>query len=183
MGFPRWAPLTWYMFHKLSYEYKESENDSYKSHYISFFQRMKTIIPCKTCRGHFIENTGVEENKIESNITKENVFPWTVRLHNLVNKMHHKKIYSVEEAKKLYEIPFQNSKMYSFINDYLMYNLNKGIEKDNELINMLKDLCYIYPNPVKREKLIAFVEKLPPQKEKIRQWLTVFYQIIQRKEP
>ncbi len=182
MGFPRWAPLTWYMFHKLSYEYKdaEAESESYKTHYISFFQSMKTIIPCKTCRNHFIGNTGIEENMIEKNISEAQIFPWTVRLHNFVNKTHQKKVYSVEEAKKLYEAPFQNSKMYSFINDYLMYNLNKGIDKDKELMNMLKDLCYIYPNKAKREKLIAFVEKLPPQKEKIRQWLAVFYQIIQK---
>ena len=96
MGFPRWAPLTWYIFHKLSFEYNqviESQSDSeeYKKHYIEFFKSMRTIIPCKTCRNHFIQNIDIEENKIENNISTENIFAWTVRLHNLVNKMHNKK--------------------------------------------------------------------------------------------
>ena len=37
--------------------------------------------------------------------------------------------YRVEEAKKLYTSPLPNHKLYAFINDYVMYNLNKGIEK------------------------------------------------------
>jgi hypothetical protein len=177
MGFPRWAPLTWYMFHKLAndYAYNESVEETDKEHYIQFFKSMKTIIPCKTCRNHFIENTNIEENKIENNITKEKIFEWTVRLHNLVNSMHKKKVFSVEEAKKLYTSPLPNHKLYAFINDYVMYNLNKGIEKDNELVNMLTHLCYIYPNNKKRENLIKFVETIPLKKDKLRSWLSMFY--------
>lgn len=179
MGFPRWAPLTWYMFHKLSYDYANDTKDiDEKEHYIQFFKSMKTIIPCKTCRGHFIENTNIEENKIENNISKEKIFEWTVRLHNLVNTMHKKKNFTIEEAKKLYVAPLPNHKLYAFMNDYIMYNLNKGIEKDNELINMLTHLCYIYPNETKRTKLIKFVEKIPLKKDKLRSWLSMFYLII-----
>jgi hypothetical protein len=183
MGFPRWAPLTWYIFHKLSLEYNqviESQSDSeeYKKHYIEFFKSMRTIIPCKTCRNHFIQNTDIEENKIENNISNENIFDWTVRLHNLVNKMHNKKIYSVEEAKKMYSQPLVHHKLFAFVNDYMIYNLNKGGEKDTQLMNMFTQLCYIYPNKAKREKLITFVNTIPIKKEKIRQWLNLFYAIV-----
>lgn len=178
MGFPRWAPLTWYIFHKLSNEYGqviEKEGEEYKSHYIEFFKSMKTIIPCKTCRNHFIQNTSSEENKIENNMDSTKVFAWTVRLHNLVNTMNKKKVFSVDEAKKMYSSPIMNQQLYAFINDYMMYNLNKGIEKDKELINMFTELCYIYPNKVKRDKLVQFVKKIPIKKEKIRDWLNMFY--------
>ncbi len=195
MGFPRWAPLTWYIFHKLSSEYsqilesirqdntiidREAKIEEYKKHYVQFFQCMRTIIPCKTCRNHFIQNTDLEENKIEKNINDAEIFPWTVRLHNLVNKMHNKKIYSVDEAKKMYAQPLNNQKLYSFMNDYIMYNLNKGVEKDRELLNMLTQLCYLYPNKTKRDKLILFVEKIPIEKDKLRQWLTAFYAIVNK---
>jgi hypothetical protein len=197
MGFPRWAPLTWYIFHKLSNEYnqiidsinndttldeetKSKKIEEYKIHYVQFFQSMKTIIPCKTCRNHFIQNTDLEENKIEKNINKDTIFPWTIRLHNLVNKMHNKKLYTVDEANKMYATPLNNQKLYSFMNDYMMYNLNKGVDKDRELLNMMTQLCYLYPNKLKREKLISFVEKMPIQKEKLRQWLTVFYAIVNK---
>ncbi len=177
MGFPRWAPLTWYVFHKLAHDFdiQEAENEEYKKHYLEFFNSMKTIIPCKTCRNHFIENTNIEENKIENNINGEKIFAWTVRLHNLVNSMNKKKTFSIEEAKKLYKNPIMNQQLYAFINDYMVYNLNKGIEKDNQLINMLTHICYIYPNKTKREKLIKFVEKIPLKKDKIRNWLSMFY--------
>ncbi len=185
MAFPRWAPLTWYMFHKLAYDYHTSINandqEKRKESFLKFFQSMRTIIPCKTCRNHFIENTNMEEYKIEENMTPEKIFSWTVRLHNLVNKMHNKKIYSVEDAKKLYAAPLAHQKMYAFMNDYVMYNLNKGVEKDTELINMLTQLCYLYPNRTKQEKLIKVIEKVPIQKEKVRQWLTVFYTIVNQK--
>ncbi len=171
MGFPRWAPLTWYIFHKMSYDYDENQKD----HYIEFFKSMKTIIPCKTCRNHFNENTNIEENKIENNISKEKIFEWTVRLHNLVNIMNKKKVFTLDESKKLYITPLPNHKLYAFINDYVMYNLNKGIEKDNELINMMIQICYIYPNITKREKLIKFVETIPLKKDNLRKWLTTFY--------
>ncbi len=177
MGFPRWAPLTWYMFHKLAHDFDNNESDEYKKHYLEFFNTMKTIIPCKTCRNHFIENTNIEENKIENNINGEKIFQWTVRLHNLVNSMHKKKVFTVDEAKKLYKAPIINQKLYAFINDYMVYNLNKGIEKDNQLINMFTHICYIYPNKTKREKLIKFVEKIPLKKDKIRDWVNMFYMI------
>lgn len=175
MSFPRWAPLTWYIFHKLAHDYDSSENEEYTNHYLEFFKSMKTIIPCKTCRNHFIQNTSIEENKIENNIDSTKIFDWTVRLHNLVNIINKKKTYTIDEAKKIYKAPIMNQQLYAFINDYMMYNLNKGIEKDKELLNMLTHICYIYPNKVKREKLIKFVEKIPLKKDKIRSWLSMFY--------
>jgi len=45
MGFPRWAPLTWYIFHKLAHDFDPLGSDEYKQHYLEFFNTMKTIIP------------------------------------------------------------------------------------------------------------------------------------------
>jgi hypothetical protein len=173
MGFPRWAPITWYIFHKLAFDYNESNRDHYKR----FFESMRTVIPCKTCRNHFIQNTSLEENTLDANLEKEKIFSWTVRLHNMVNRMNKKKIFTDEEAKKLYEKPMAKGLLYMFINDYFMYNLNKGFDKDQQLMVMMTSLCYLFPDPIKREKLVTFVEKLPPTKEKIRPWLYVFRKI------
>ncbi len=173
MGFPRWAPLTWYIFHKISLDY----DDTHKDHYVAFFQSMKTVIPCKTCRNHFIENTKLEENQVEKNITPETIFSWTVRLHNLVNRTTKKKEYESNDAKALYEKPIDNNKLYAFMNDYMMYNLNKGVDKDRELIAMFKTLCYVYPNKAKRDRLIKFVEKAPPKKDKLWMWIRGFQAI------
>ena len=173
MGFPRWAPLTWYIFHKISIDY----DDTYKEHYKIFFQTMKTIIPCKTCRNHFIENTKLEENQVEPNITADKIFPWTVRIHNMVNRTSKKREYTTDDAKALYDKPIDHNKLFAFMNDYMMYNLNKGADKDRELLAMFKAICYIFPNKVKRERLIKYVEKAQPKKDKLWMWIRGFQMI------
>ena len=173
MGFPRWAPLTWYIFHKFTLEYIPEQ----KEHYTKFFEAMKTVIPCKTCRNHFIHNISQEENLIETNICPEKIFDWTVRLHNEVNKHVNKRIYTVEEAKKLYSKPLIHNSLMSFMNDYMVYNLNKGAEKDAQLLILFTQLCYLHPNKQKRDKLINFVQKMPLTKANIRAWMFGFYRL------
>jgi hypothetical protein len=102
-----WQQITWNLFHTVSLNY----NDNYKQEYIIFFNSLKTIIPCRMCRNHYIENISKENMEIEKNINSDRIFNWTIDLHNSVNKMNRKKIWNYDEARKYYERNNFNNKV------------------------------------------------------------------------
>jgi hypothetical protein len=170
-----WQRITWHLFHTLSLNY----NDKYKEEYIIFFNSLKTIIPCRICRNHYIDNINRDNMEIEKNINSDKIFNWTVDLHNSVNKMHRKKIWSHDEARKYYENNnFNNKVLKMFIFSYIRANFKKNYEKTLELIKMINTLPYLYPYEEKRNKLIDFKEKFELNKDNIKKWLFAFLLIL-----
>ena len=170
-----WQRITWHLFHTISLNY----NDNYKEEYITFFNTLKTIIPCGICRNHYIENISKENMEIEKNINSENFFNWTVDLHNTVNKMHRKKIWSYDDARKYYEHNnFNNKVLKFFIFDYIRTNFRRNYDKTNALLKMINTLPYLYPSEEKRNKLIDFKEKFELNRDSIKKWLLVFFIIL-----
>jgi hypothetical protein len=171
----RWQQLTWYIFHKISLNY----NDLYRNEYIQFFENVKVIIPCRICRNHYIQNVSKENMKINDNINHERIFNWTIDLHNLVNKLNHKKQWDYDMARNYYEkMNFNNHFLLYFINDYIRTNFRKGPEKTNALLNMINTLPYLYPNENIRNKLIDFRQKFEINRDNLKHWLKTFLIII-----
>jgi hypothetical protein len=172
-----WQPLTWIIFHSIALNY----NENYHNEYISFFEAFKVIIPCSICRNHYIEHISKEDMSIEKNVNADNIFNWTIRLHNLVNKMNHKREWNYEEAKKYYmQNNFNNKILKNFIYEYIRTNFKKKPLKTIHLIKMLNSLAYLHPNPDKRNKLIAFKEKFELNRFTLKNWLMAFVLIIQQ---
>ena len=171
----QWQRITWQLFHTLSLNY----NDNYKEQYIVFFDSLKVIIPCGICRNHYIENINKENMHIEDNINGDRIFNWTIDLHNSVNKMHRKKIWSYSEARAYYERNnFSNILLKFFIFEYIRANFRKNYEKTNALLRMINILPYLYPHEEKRNKLIDFREKFELNRDNIRKWLLAFLIIL-----
>jgi len=170
-----WQQITWNIFHTLTLNY----NDNYKQEYIIFFNSLKIIIPCRMCRNHYIENINKENMEIEKNINSDQIFNWTVDLHNSVNKMNKKKIWSYDEARKYYtDNKFNNKLLKFFIFDYIKTNFKKNFEKTTELLKMINTLPYLYPYEEKRNKLIDFKEKFELNRDNIKKWLYTFLIIL-----
>ena len=170
-----WQRITWHIFHTITLNY----NDEYKDEYINFFETLKTIIPCKICRNHFIENTNRENMTIDKNITSDKIFNWTIDLHNSVNKMHRKKIWNYDEARKYYEHNnFNNKVLKFFIFEYVKSNFRKNFDKTNALLKMINTLAYLHPDEGKRNKLIDFKEKFELNRDNIKRWLYAFLIIL-----
>ena len=171
-----WQPLSWFIFHTLALNY----NDKYQEHYKFFFESFTKIIPCKICRNHYIQNINKEKMSISDNINKDNIFNWTVDLHNSVNKLNHKKVWSYEEAKKYYlRNNFNNKALKIFVFEYVRSNFKKNPEKTQNLIKMLNALAYLYPEQEKKDRLINFKEKFILSRYTFKNWLTAFVLIIQ----
>ena len=170
-----WQSITWFLFHTISLNY----NDEYKNEYINFFNTLKVIIPCRICRTHYIQNLNKEGMSIEDNINKEKIFNWTVDLHNTVNKMHHKKLWSHDEARQYYQTHnFNNKLLKFFIFEYIKTNYKKNPEKTTHLIKMMKTLPYIHPHIDKRNKLIDFNNKFDLNRKNIKNWVFSFLVIL-----
>ena len=169
MGGTFWQPLTWIMFHTLALNYEER----YKDHYITFFDSLKTIIPCKMCRDHYTNFLN------KNNINNVNLFNWTIDMHNNVNRMNHTKQWSHEESYNYYKNNnFSNQVLKNFIIQYIQSNFKKSPLKTGELLRMLKTLPYLHPDESKRTQLIEFKEKFDLTRGNIRKWITAFIIII-----
>lgn len=166
-----WQRITWIFFHTLTLNY----NEQYRDKYIEFFDTFKTIIPCKICRNHFIENINKENMSIEGNMNNDRIFKWTIDLHNSVNKMHHKKIWSYDDARNFYtNNNFNNKVLKFFVFQYIRGNFRKGPEKTNQLLRMMSILPYLHPDEDKRNRLIDFKEKFELNRDTIKNWLLAF---------
>jgi hypothetical protein len=175
MSTPIWQPVTWVIFHSISKNYKEE----YHPYYIRFFETFKTIIPCKMCRTHYNENLNKENLTIESNVNSQNIFNWTINLHNIVNKQNHKRQWSYERANDHYGRFFLNNNLIKlFMLEYLKANFRKGPEKTEKLIMMFQCIPYLHPNEEKRRKLIDFKEKFDLRPETMKNWLYAFLLIL-----
>ena len=174
-----WQPVTWTLFHTITLKYKENLIE-YKDQYINFFESFKTILPCKKCKNHYIENLNKEELNINNNLNR--LFEWTVDLHNDVNKINDKKIWNYQEARDYYEkVGLTNEFLNIFIYSYIHYNYKKNPNKTGELIKMLNSLVYLHPDPNKREKLINFRKKFELNRANFKSWLFALLVIIKNK--
>ena len=170
-----WQRATWILFHTITLNY----NEQYKEEYKNFFESLKITIPCKICRNHYTQNVNKDELSFERNINPDRIFNWTVDLHNEVNKMHRKKVWSYDEARNFYtRFNFNNGVLKFVILQYVRANFRKGPEKTEGLFRMLRSLSYLHPNEDKRNKLIGFKEKFELNRETMRNWLLAFLMII-----
>ena len=170
-----WQRATWILFHTIALNY----NDQYKVEYVNFFDSLKTTIPCKICRNHYIENINKEHLSFDNNINPERIFNWTIDLHNEVNRMTHKGIWSYDDARNFYtRYNFHNGVLKFVILQYVRANFRKGPEKTEGLFRMLRSIVYLHPDEDRRNKLIGFKEKFELNRETTRNWLLAILMII-----
>jgi hypothetical protein len=100
MGFSpdTWGRQAWHFIHMvaLSYPPKEVLNDDIKEKYYKFFESLGYTLPCPYCSQHFREKFEKTPPPLES---REELFRWTVDIHNSVNRDNGKREISYEEAK------------------------------------------------------------------------------------
>jgi hypothetical protein len=170
-----WQGLTWFMFHTMTLNY----NPEYRDEYITFFDTLRTIIPCRMCRDNYKNKLDNPLLSIDANLNPERIFNWTVDLHNNVNKSTGKRLWSYDEARNYYNTNNFNNKMVKFfLYEYIKTNYKKTPEKTGQLLRMMKTLPYFNPNREKRQKLIEFKEKFELTRVTFKSWLYAFVLIL-----
>ena len=80
-----WGPIFWHTMHIISLGYPEEPDEPTRQAASSFYQSLSALIPCPICRVHYANH--LKANPVSPSLdTRKDLFTWTVKIHNLVNK-------------------------------------------------------------------------------------------------
>jgi len=98
-----WGKHMWASIHFIALGYPQSPSEKEKSDFKHFFENLHKILPCNACSKH-LESTIKNELPLHANNLENNneLFKWTVQLHNIVNKRLNKENMSFKEAENIY---------------------------------------------------------------------------------
>ena len=113
-----WGKEGWRFIHYVAVTYHPSK----KVEYLQFFQNLPEILPCPICGSHFKINMEKHPPKMDN---ANDLFNWTVDMHNFVNKMNGKKTLTYNEA--FNELFKKEYKMSDFANGLLLSTATAGL--------------------------------------------------------
>lgn len=91
----KWGPGTWYLIHCAAKCYPCNPSDSDKAEMHHFLNSLGPILPCKKCRGNYMEYLKAHPPALSC---KRAFKKWTYNLHDSVNKRLGKKSPPFEEV-------------------------------------------------------------------------------------
>jgi hypothetical protein len=110
----KWGKQAWHFIHMVALAYPIEPTEEEKEQYMQFFKSLGNILPCAICARHYTDKI----NQNPPNLTnREELFKWTVDIHNSVNKDNYKPELSYSQA--LVEI----RKNASPTNEYIAHGL------------------------------------------------------------
>ena len=96
-----WGRSTWFLIHYLASNINDFPSDTQKTAYKAFIVCLQYLIPCSECRNHF--TLYISENNLDPFIhTKNNLFYWTWKFHNEVNRRINKPELDFQTAFQMY---------------------------------------------------------------------------------
>ena len=103
MQFPPsvWGPFFWHTIHIVALGYPIKPSHAHKKAAKEFYESLRILIPCPICKEHY--NAHVEKYPITPHLDNRNdLFSWTVLLHNEVNRLLKKKSFTETQAIQYY---------------------------------------------------------------------------------
>ena len=171
-----WGPYAWYLLHVLSYSYEPELRKSYEAIANTYI----ALIPCSVCHKHYKKMIKDYPPNFED---EEMTVKWFVDAHNRVNKRLGKSQYSVERAYHVYHVGntlvINHGKIQKllqlFYNGLIDYPTENRYQQMNKfLVNMSR----AFPCLECRERLIDLVEKMPPTRYNVKNWIVYAGSII-----
>ena len=86
-----WGPTQWHMLHTISFNYPVNPTNEDKQHYRDFVIHLQYVLPCKYCRINLKTNFKQLTLTMSTMKNRESFSRYVYDLHELVNKMLHKK--------------------------------------------------------------------------------------------
>ena len=97
-----WGPHAWIFLHSITLNYPLNPTKKDIKHYYNFFTNLKYILPCDKCRYHYTQNLIKYPLTNKILLSKKNLINWLINIHNSVNKLNNKKIYSYNQVINIY---------------------------------------------------------------------------------
>lgn len=86
-----WGPPLWHYLHTMSFNYPVNPTAEEKKHYMNFILNLRYVLPCKYCRMNLKNNFKQLPLKMCDMKNRETFSRYVYNLHELVNRMLHKK--------------------------------------------------------------------------------------------
>jgi hypothetical protein len=86
-----WGPLLWTYLHTMSFNYPVNPTPEDKKHYRDFMLSLQHVLPCKFCRINLKMNFRQMPLRMEDMKNRDSFSRYVYELHELVNRMLHKK--------------------------------------------------------------------------------------------
>jgi hypothetical protein len=86
-----WGPSMWHYLHTMSFNYPTHPTPEDKKHYMDFMLSLQYVLPCKYCRMNLKTNYKKLPITMKSMENRDSFSRYVYNLHELVNKMLHKK--------------------------------------------------------------------------------------------
>ena len=86
-----WGPVAWTLMHTISFNYPVNPTEHDKKHYRDFILNLQYVLPCKYCRMNLTNNLKEKPLNMCHMANRETFSRYIYELHELVNKMLHKK--------------------------------------------------------------------------------------------
>ena len=86
-----WGPSMWHYLHTMSFNYPIHPSKEDKIHYRDFVLNLQYVLPCKYCRMNLKKNFKNLPLKMYNMSNRETFSRYLYNLHELINKMLHKK--------------------------------------------------------------------------------------------
>lgn len=99
-----WGKYMWASIHFISLGYPLSPSDEDKRQYKKFFEDLHQVLPCSLCASNYVDHLIHLPLTNEVLQNRNNLFRWTVDMHNLVNHTLKKRSMSYEDAYQLYSV-------------------------------------------------------------------------------
>jgi ATP-dependent Zn protease len=101
MNIKCWGTPGWKFIHIVALSYPDNPSNNDKINYKNFFTNLENILPCKICANHYKEN--LIKHKLTDYVlsSSDELFNWTVRMHNEVNILNNKQVIDYDTARQL----------------------------------------------------------------------------------
>lgn len=96
-----WGKHYWYVIHLTALAYHDTPSMDEVATYKAFYENFGAILPCKKCRANYKRH--LQELPISKALSsRQELFAWTVQLHNIVNRETGKSDWNADYAESFY---------------------------------------------------------------------------------
>lgn len=168
-----WGPFTWYAMHSIAYQQPQN-NSSFpkevKDHLHTFYTFLGDLLPCPICKKDYKRILLYRKIKHQNG---NQISRWTFDVHNYVNSKLKKKMFPLQEAKKIYTNEIQHTKLQKFVYHILEISNTTNFQSRKKLI---QSFVFLYPTSPVKTKLQEYLTKNPIHKVKVSKELTEYIQ-------
>lgn len=136
-----WGPPFWFSLHTISMNYPEKPSYIDKQQHLIFFESLKKVLPCQTCRDHyaiFLQNKPISPYLDNKNTLKK----WVLDCHNNVNKINGEKVWTIEQLDNHYNNIYDNK--HKFKCDFVIKKKITNNNISNILIVVLFTIIFCF---------------------------------------